>query len=51
MKKGSIILHPLPRVNEIDRKVDKLAQAKYFYQASLGVPVRMGLLYKIFNEG
>ncbi len=51
MKKESIILHPLPRVNEIDRKVDKLTQAKYFYQASLGVPVRMGILYKVFSEG
>ncbi|MEM4884507.1 MAG: aspartate carbamoyltransferase, partial [Saccharolobus sp.] len=50
MKKDSIILHPLPRVNEIDRKVDKTPHAKYFYQSSLGVPVRMAILYKILGE-
>jgi len=50
MKKDSIILHPLPRVNEIDRRIDSLPQAKYFYQASLGVPIRMSLLYKIVGE-
>ncbi|BCU71381.1 aspartate carbamoyltransferase [Stygiolobus caldivivus] len=50
MKENSIILHPLPRVNEIERKVDKTKQAKYFEQASYGVPVRMGLLSKIMGE-
>ncbi len=50
MKKDSIILHPLPRINEIDRRIDSLPQAKYFYQASLGVPIRMSLLYKIIGE-
>jgi aspartate carbamoyltransferase catalytic subunit len=49
MKKDSIILHPLPRVNEIDRRIDSKPQAKYFYQASLGVPIRMSLLYKILS--
>lgn len=50
MKKDAIILHPLPRVNEIDRRIDKRPQAKYFYQASLGVPIRMALLYTILGE-
>ncbi|AAY80909.1 aspartate carbamoyltransferase [Sulfolobus acidocaldarius] len=50
MKKDSIILHPLPRVNEIDRKVDKTTKAKYFEQASYGVPVRMSILTKIYGE-
>ncbi|AWR97571.1 aspartate carbamoyltransferase [Acidianus sulfidivorans JP7] len=50
MKKDSIILHPLPRVNEIDRKIDSKPQAKYFYQASLAVPIRMSLLYSILGE-
>jgi len=50
MKKDSIILHPLPRVNEVDRRVDKTPQAKYFEQASYGVPVRMALLTKILGE-
>ncbi|ARM76279.1 aspartate carbamoyltransferase [Acidianus manzaensis] len=50
MKKESIILHPLPRVNEIDRKIDSTPQAKYFYQASLAVPIRMALLYSVLGE-
>lgn len=40
----SIILHPLPRVDEIHTEVDALAQAKYFEQAKGGTPVRMALL-------
>ncbi len=40
----AIILHPLPRVDEIDPGVDRLPQAKYFEQAGNGVPVRMALL-------
>ena len=39
-----IIMHPLPRVNEIAPEVDALPQAKYFTQAFNGVPVRMALL-------
>ena len=39
-----IIMHPLPRVNEILPEVDRLPQAKYFNQAFNGVPVRMALL-------
>ena len=46
MKRDSIILHALPRVNEIDRRVDKDPRAKYFEQASYGVPVRMSVLVK-----
>ncbi len=44
MKKEAIILHPLPRVDEIATDVDALPQAKYFEQASNGVPVRMALI-------
>ncbi len=39
-----IIMHPLPRVDEILTEVDSLKQAKYFEQAACGVPVRMALL-------
>jgi len=49
MKRDAIILHPLPRVNEIDREIDKDPRAKYFLQASLGVPVRMALLSLILD--
>lgn len=38
------IMHPLPRVNEIDPAVDNTKYACYFKQAFYGVPVRMALL-------
>jgi aspartate carbamoyltransferase catalytic subunit len=43
-KKNLIIMHPLPRVTEIDPEVDKTPHAIYFKQAFNGVPVRMALL-------
>lgn len=43
-KKGIIVMHPLPRVGEIDASVDDTPAAKYFEQAANGVPVRMALL-------
>jgi aspartate carbamoyltransferase catalytic subunit len=38
------VLHPLPRVDEVDPGIDSLPGAKYFEQAHNGVPVRMALL-------
>ncbi len=43
-KKESIVMHPLPRVNEIAPDVDSTPHARYFQQAFNGVPVRMALL-------
>ena len=43
-KKDMIILHPLPRVDEISPDVDALPQARYFQQVRNGVVVRMALL-------
>ena len=43
-KSDMILLHPLPRVDEIDVAIDQLPQAKYFAQAEYGVFVRMALL-------
>jgi aspartate carbamoyltransferase catalytic subunit len=43
-KKDLIIMHPLPRVTEIDPEVDKTPHALYFKQAFNGVPIRMALL-------
>jgi aspartate carbamoyltransferase catalytic subunit len=43
-KKGMIIMHPLPRVDEIAPEVDETRHARYFQQAFNGVPVRMALL-------
>lgn len=44
VKKDLIIMHPLPRVDEISPEVDTTVHAKYFEQAFNGVPVRMALL-------
>lgn len=44
VRENLIIMHPLPRVNEIDVEVDKTQYAKYFNQAFYAVPVRMALL-------
>lgn len=44
MKQKSIIMHPLPRVDEISPEVDSLAKAVYFKQAQYGLLVRMALL-------
>lgn len=38
------VMHPLPRVNEIDRGLDETPHAIYFKQTSYGVPVRMAVL-------
>ena len=43
-KGGMIVMHPLPRVDEIDPSVDSTKHAKYFEQAFNGVPTRMALL-------
>jgi len=47
MKENAIILHPLPRVDEIDVRVDSTRQARYFKQAFYGVPVRMAILSEV----
>lgn len=44
LRPRSIILHPLPRLNEIATSVDAYAGAAYFRQARNGLPVRMALL-------
>lgn len=41
---GAIVMHPLPRVNEIEVEVDDYAGAAYFRQAGNGLPTRMALL-------
>lgn len=43
-KKDLIILHPLPRVDEIASEVDSTPQARYFQQVWNGIVVRMALL-------
>lgn len=48
-KEDLMILHPLPRVEEISFDVDATRHAYYFKQASYGVPVRMALLKLILS--
>lgn len=43
-KKDMIVMHPLPRIDEIAPEVDSTPHAKYFKQAFNGIPVRMALL-------
>ena len=38
------VLHPLPRVGELDASIDSDRRAVYFQQAAYGVPVRMALI-------
>lgn len=44
LRKGSIVMHPLPRVDEVAYEVDQTPYAKYFKQAWYGMLVRMSLL-------
>ena len=48
-KKDMMVLHPLPRVNEIDVEVDEDERAMYFKQAKYGMYVRMALLSSILG--
>ncbi|MCL2831595.1 MAG: aspartate carbamoyltransferase [Treponema sp.] len=49
-KKDAMILHPLPRVNEISLEVDSDPRAMYFKQARQGMFIRMALLQSILGE-
>ena len=49
-KEDAIVLHPLPRVDEIADDVDSDRRAMYFKQASYGKDVRAALLALILNE-
>jgi aspartate carbamoyltransferase catalytic subunit len=40
----SVVLHPLPRVDELAYELDADPRSRYFKQAALGVPVRMALI-------
>ena len=49
VKEHLAILHPLPRVDEIDPAVDSMPYARYFTQARNGVPVRMAMLTEVMT--
>ena len=48
-KKDMLVLHPLPRVNEISVEVDEDPRAAYFKQAQYGVYVRMALILTLLE--
>ncbi len=50
MKDNSIIMHPLPRIDEISPNVDITDKAKYFKQASYGIPIRMALISMVVGD-
>ena len=47
---NAIVMHPLPRVDEIDRSVDADPRAAYFRQARNGVFLRMALIDELLNR-
>jgi aspartate carbamoyltransferase catalytic subunit len=50
MKKSAIILHPLPKINEIEPEIDFDVRAAYFRQAQNGLYVRMALLLDVLDK-
>ena len=49
VKQEMIVMHPLPRVDEIDPSVDATRHARYFEQAFNGVVARMALLCRLLG--
>lgn len=50
IKKNAIIMHPLPRINEISASVDEDKRAIYFEQSQNGLYIRMALLLYLFDK-
>ena len=48
--KNLIVMHPLPRIDEIDTDVDDTKYNKYFTQAANAVPVRMAILKTLIKN-
>ncbi len=48
-KSDVIVMHPLPRVDEIATEVDSTPHAKYFEQAFNGIPMRMAILCAVLG--
>lgn len=50
IKKESIILSPLPRIDEISKEVDNLPNARYFQQSKNGLFVRMAIFLQLLKD-
>ncbi|MPZ76918.1 MAG: aspartate carbamoyltransferase catalytic subunit [Deltaproteobacteria bacterium] len=48
--KDTVVMHPLPRIDELSSEVDKDRRGVYFKQAAYGVPIRMALLHFLFEK-
>ena len=48
-KDDMLVLHPLPRVNEISVEVDDDPRAAYFKQAQYGMYIRMALILTLLE--
>jgi pyrimidine operon attenuation protein/uracil phosphoribosyltransferase len=48
--KDTVVMHPLPRVDELSPELDRDKRGIYFKQAAYGVPVRMALLKFLFDD-
>ena len=48
-KSDMIVMHPLPRINEIATEVDNDPRAAYFEQVRYGMFVRMALIMKLLG--
>jgi pyrimidine operon attenuation protein/uracil phosphoribosyltransferase len=48
--KDTVVMHPLPRVDELSPEVDKDRRGIYFKQAAYGVPIRMALLKFLLDQ-
>ena len=48
--KDTVVMHPLPRVDELSPELDKDRRGIYFKQAAYGVPIRMALLHFLFEK-
>ncbi|HEY4115024.1 MAG TPA: hypothetical protein VGM17_13300 [Rhizomicrobium sp.] len=49
--RNTSVLHPLPRVGELDVSFDQDSRAAYFRQAAYGVPIRMALISLLLKSG
>jgi aspartate carbamoyltransferase catalytic subunit len=50
-RKELIVMHPLPRLDEIAPEIDDSPHARYFEQSFYGVPVRMAILNELLGDG
>lgn len=50
LKRDAVVMHPLPRCEEIDHQVDKDPRMAYFRQVGNGLQVRKTILYCMFSK-